>query len=94
VYADLCENISMCLPSQKTNTIDLFLSFSRLTFPERLAMLISEGRLLDIFEDKNSRIKIYFFNGFFAELIECLSTGKILEVIPYKNGYRLHHFSN
>lgn len=70
-----------------------FFEFNRLPLGRKLAILQDIGVLLDTDVDKERVVKLYFLYGFFVERIESL-TGEHLELIPYKNGYRVYNFLN
>ena len=68
-----------------------FYEFSQLSASDQLLMLAAYGVLLDTDREDGKVIRLYFLHGFFVEQVENTS-GEVLELIPYKNGYRLYNF--
>ncbi|MBA3681598.1 MAG: hypothetical protein H0W73_10605 [Bacteroidetes bacterium] len=64
-------------------------NFAKLSLNEKANLLENKAVYLDNFVDGDNLVNTYFFEGFFAESILDLKTGKIIEIIPYQYGYRM-----
>lgn len=63
--------------------------FLQLSTKERVSQLHQKGLLLDSDVEKESRVNLYYLNGFFVEEIQNSITSEVEDLIPYKSGYRL-----
>lgn len=68
--------------------------FMKLSPADRSRLLHSTGLLLDSDVYKGERINIFYFGGYFVEEILNYLTWELLDVIPYKSGYRLETFQH
>lgn len=64
-------------------------NFLQLSTKERVSLLHQKGLLLDSDVEKESRINLYYLNGFFVEEIQNSINSEVEDLIPYKSGYRL-----
>lgn len=78
----------------KKDVAATFFRFNQLTLDQKLSQLNQMGILLDTDVDGDKLVKLYFIQGFFVEQIVCRHTGAHIELIPYKNGYRVYNFLN
>ncbi len=69
-----------------------FYDFAKMSRGEQCSLIEQNAMFLDADIEKDSLIKLYFLNGFFVEEIVSLHEDKILDVIPYKQGYRLESY--
>lgn len=66
--------------------------FLKLDKMNQADLLMTKGLLLDTDIEKESFTNLYLFEGFFVEEVVSRINGEVLEVIPYKQGYRLNKF--
>lgn len=85
-------NVNYTAPLQPTN-LQSFFSFARMNNTEKKSMLNSSGLLLDVDLEKEQSVKLYFLDGFFVEETISHPENKVLDIIPYKHGYRLQTFA-
>jgi len=84
--------------NMKSNTLlsalslQSFYDFVKLNIHEQSELLLEEGVILDLDSDYDTLTRLYFLDGFFVEEIICKRTNEVLEVIPYKQGYKLKSF--
>jgi hypothetical protein len=83
----------MYLPMRKNNAAVSLYKFIKLPLQKKLDA-IEAGILLDTDEEKERITLLYFLNGFFIEKVISTKTGSVIEVIPFKNGYRVNQFNN
>ena len=82
----------------KTNTLYPFLNlkyfyeFIKMNRNEQGLLLKEQGVLLDFDSEKEITTRLYFLQGFFVEEIFCREQNEIIDVIPYKQGYRIERF--
>ena len=76
----------------KNNVSESFFRFNRLSQTEKVELLKKTGILMDTDEDGDNTVKLYFLYGFFVEMILCRHSKALIELIPYKNGYRVYNF--
>lgn len=55
-------------------------------------VLLDKGILLDIDKEGTLQVNLYFLDGFFVEEIICNFDNTIIEIVPYKTGYKLESF--
>ena len=68
--------------------------FMKLNSVDRSKLLHGSGLLLDSDVYKGERINLFYFGGYFVEEILNYLTWELIEVIPYKTGYRLETFQH
>lgn len=59
---------------------------------EQGSLIQRKGMFLDADIEKDCLVKLYFLSGFFVEEIVSLHEDKVIDVIPYKQGYRLESY--
>ena len=64
-------------------------NFAKLSINEKISLIENEAIFLDNYIDGKNLINTYFFKGFFVESIVNLDAGKIEDVLPFINGYKL-----
>ena len=69
-----------------------FYSFAKLTKTEQETLLVEEGVFLDLDCEKETTTRLYFLQGFFVEEIFNRNLNEIVDVIPYKQGYKIESF--
>lgn len=62
--------------------------YAKLPEAEKERLLKEEGLFLEKFADKDQMVFVYYLEGFFVELTT--KEGKMLDILPYKRGYRLN----
>ena len=69
-----------------------FFRFARMNNTEKKSVLSRNGLLLDVDKNKGQSVNLYFLDGFFVEETVSQPENKVLDIIPYKHGYRLETF--
>jgi len=72
--------------------IQSFYNFAKLTKKQQGILLNDEGIFLDLDCEKETTIRLYFLQGFFVEEIFNRNLNEIVDVIPYKQGYKIENF--
>ena len=84
----------MCSPIiQPQDIIRSFNEFNSYQIQKKIHLLEGSGIVLDVDKEDNKITRLYFIHGFFVEWIEDLA-GRLLDLIPYRNGYRVDFFLN
>ena len=78
---------------QLTLNLQSFYSFVKLDKTEQVRLLKETGILLDFYNEKNTLTKVYYLQGFFVEVIISCNLDIAVELIPYKQGYKLASFT-
>jgi len=90
-YAEL---YTMYLSKEKRNIGESFFEFNKLPLRTKLDMLFESAFFVDEDRENDRVIQLFFLKGFFVEKVVCINTGAVIEVIPFKNGYRIYQFLN
>lgn len=69
-----------------------FYDFAKLDKSQQCELLDSEAVFLDLDSDKSTFTKLYFLNGFFIEEIVCRKNNAIIDIIPFKQGYKIESY--
>lgn len=69
-----------------------FYDFAKMSKEEQCSLIQGKGMFLDADIEKDCLVKLYFLSGFFVEEIVSLHEDKVIDVIPYKQGYRLESY--
>jgi hypothetical protein len=69
-----------------------FFDFAKLDLAKKTELLTTKGTFLDLDSEKNTLTKLYFLNGFFVEEVICRKLNKTVDVIPFKQGYRIENY--
>lgn len=69
-----------------------FYRFAKMAKDEQIHELITNGVHLDTMFEDEYRTLLFFLRGFFVELNISAHNGKVLEIIPLKQGYKFEHF--
>jgi hypothetical protein len=77
---------------QPTLNIESFNFFVKLSKSEQTVMLKEKGIFLDLDSEKNTLTKLYFLNGFFVEEVISRKQNIVIDIIPYKQGYRIENY--
>ena len=80
-------------PSQMPNPKS-FYEFARLNDQDKATELMNNGLLLDKDLEKEHDVNLYYLNGFFVEETISKKQNRVVDIIPYKHGYRLETYSN
>lgn len=84
----------------KTNTIHSvlnlksFYDFARLNKSQQTVILNQHGLFLDADLENDTLTRLYFLKGFFVEVIFSKKLNTVVDMIPYKQGYKLERFIN
>ena len=62
--------------------------YAKLQQAEKVELLKEDGLFLEKFQDNDHTVFMYYLEEFFVELI--IKDGKIVDIIPYKKGYKLN----
>jgi hypothetical protein len=68
-----------------------FYAFAKMNNHEKTTLLNHSGILLDKDLEKENSVNLYYLNGFFVE--EIRTKNKVVDIIPYKQGYRLESYA-
>ncbi len=69
-----------------------FHEFNQLSVKEKLRLIREKAVLLDVDTEKTKVTELYYLRGFFIEKVLDRKTGAFIELLPFKNGYRLYNF--
>lgn len=69
-----------------------FYDFAKMSKEDQCSLILKNGMFLDADIEKDSLVKLYFLNGFFVEEVVSLHEDKVIDIIPYKQGYRLESY--
>lgn len=69
-----------------------FYNFVKLDQIQKLRLLKEQGIFLDSDNEKDTITKLYFLNGFFVEEILSRKDQEIVDIIPYKQGYKIENY--
>jgi len=64
--------------------------FAKLHREEKITELKHEAVLLDKYPDNKNRVSIYYLHDFFVEVYTNLTEGTLIDIIPYKRGFKLN----
>lgn len=90
----LHQNSDIMNKSTSIKEIDIrsFYKFIRLNKEEQGRLLTERGMFLDLDDEEETMTRLYFLDGFFVEEVFCKNTNQVIEMIPFKRGYRLESF--
>lgn len=69
-----------------------FYSFLKRPVSQQTELLRTEGILLDTDIEKDYLINLYYIKGFFVEETFSISQKRVIENIPFKQGYRFQNY--
>jgi hypothetical protein len=69
-----------------------FYSFMKLDIGEQKKMIKKEGIFLDRDIEDEKAINLYFLRGFFVEETVLTREQRVLEIIAFKQGYKIERF--
>lgn len=64
--------------------------FAKQDHEEKITELKYEAVLLDTYMDNKNRVSIYYLHNFFVEVLTNLTEGTLIDIIPYKRGFKLN----
>ena len=73
----------------KLNSI---IEFVKLNKMQKITRLTQEAVLLDLDTEKETITRLYFYKGFFVEEVFCRNLNEIVDIIPYKQGFRIKDY--
>lgn len=76
----------------QTPNAEAFYDFVKLSKTRQIELLRGYGIFLDQENEKDLVTRLYFLHGFFVEEIFSEQQGQVLELIPYKQGYKLDNY--
>jgi hypothetical protein len=82
----------MALLSDTLNPAVTFIEFARLDACSQRELLKDYGILLDIDFHKDVFIHLYFLNGFFIEMSISPENEEEVQIVPFRQGYRLQSY--
>lgn len=74
--------------------LQAFYDFVKLSKPRKMEVLRSYGTFLDQDCEEDTVTSLYFVHGFFVEEVSSKKNNEVLELIPYKQGYKLDNYLN
>jgi hypothetical protein len=77
---------------QPVLNLQSFYDFVKLSKADQQSVLLQEGVFLDLDSEKDVLTRLYFLKGFFVELIFNKKLNTVVEMIPYKQGYKIERF--
>jgi vesicle coat complex subunit len=66
--------------------------FVRLNKVQQITLLTEEAILLDLDTEKSTITRLYFYKGFFIEEVFSRDLNEIVDIIPYKQGFRIKNY--
>lgn len=69
-----------------------FYNFARLNSCEQRLILLNMGTLVDTDTEEENICNLYFLNGFFVEERISIADGRLCEILPFRQGYKLASF--
>lgn len=66
--------------------------FNKLSFDEKLYMVVDKGTFLDNYVTKNIRLNCYSIDKFFVELVYCSKENIVIEVRSFDSGADLDKY--
>ncbi|MCC6371724.1 MAG: hypothetical protein IT236_12015 [Bacteroidia bacterium] len=73
--------------------LKLFYEFAKMNNSEKTNILHNKAVLLDNDIEKEEAVNLYYLNGFFVEETISAKKGGVVDIIPYKHGYRLETYA-
>lgn len=77
---------------QSIENLKSFHDFNKLSITEKKELLSAEGIFLDLESEDDLVTRLYFLNGFFVEEVFSRSKNEIVELIPYKKGFKIESY--
>lgn len=77
---------------QLTLNLQSFYDFAKLNREQKEMLLKEEGILLDLESDTKTFTRLYYLDSFFVEEVVNRNSNEIIDIIPYKQGYKLSSF--
>jgi len=72
----------------KTELFTIY-DFARLSQAEKEEMLQNKAILIENYKDGVRIVTVYYIPGFFVEVTTCSLQQKLIDIVPYKRGYKL-----
>ncbi len=69
-----------------------FYSFAKGNQEQQVHELLTSGVHIETMFENDTRTLLFFLRGFFVELSISIESGKVIEVIPLKQGYKFEHY--
>ena len=73
--------------------MDMF-EFAKLGSRKKEELLHTKAMLLESYADKNKRKTVYYLPSFFVEVTTSLEKNKVVDIIPYRRGYKVEKEKN
>lgn len=64
--------------------------YARLKQSQKEELIIKRAVLLESYVEGSTRITVYYMPGFFIEVNTCLIRNKLIDIVPYKRGHKIH----
>ena len=92
--------IDLCIRNKTMKTITNIpkLNFSslpgfiKLNIAEQSTILKQKGLFIDQDTENNKLINLYYIDGFFVEEIMSMEEKRVLEIIPFRQGYKVEKY--
>jgi hypothetical protein len=69
-----------------------FYDFAKLNKTDQSLVLTEQGIFLDIDSESTTFTRLYFLKGFFVEEIVSRNQNRVIDIIPYKQGYKIERY--
>ena len=69
-----------------------FYGFVKSSKDEKIRQLLNKGILMDTDIEKDTKISLYYLEGFFVELSTSVKSKQITDIVPFKRGYRVQNY--
>jgi hypothetical protein len=63
--------------------------FAKLKQSQKEEVIQTAAMFLESYIEGSTRVTVYYMPGFFIEVNTCLIEEKLIEIIPYKRGYKI-----
>ena len=73
--------------------MDIF-EFAKLKQEKKEELLHTSAMLLECFTEKDKHFTIYYMPSFFVEVSTNIQTGNVIEIIPYRRGFKIEKESD
>ncbi|MGZ3901452.1 MAG: hypothetical protein ACXVC7_03745 [Bacteroidia bacterium] len=69
-----------------------FYDFAKMSLETKSSALLERATWLDEDYEEGRIINLYFMDGYFVEETFSTNTKKVIDIIPYKRGYKIERF--
>lgn len=68
--------------------------FAKLNPSQKEELIHTEAMLIESYVEKDIRITLYYVPNFFIEVSTCLKQNAVLDVIPFRRGFKFEQIGN